>query len=511
MLLEVPQTPKDCRLPHTRWYGQQREALEFIANHRERVLFLDAPTATGKTALIQGIQYMMDTPVYAALWSRRLQHQCQQEIDCGIIMGRSNFQCNVEVGETCEFDWCGDNPGTRGDCPYNIQFDDGLSSPIAVLNYALLFTHLGKKRFPNRNVLICDEGHTLEDAYGNHLDVQLDRIYMEEHGFPVLLPSNCSGESGERDLIDWAKRVLDKMDYEPADRRQSARWAKICGQAERVLDTTEGAAQWRVYDTGYSVYVRLLWPLQRFYQVLGHFEQTIIMSATLGDMDAMAYSMGLGRDEYATLALPSAIPVERRLIYIWPVTSLKKDAGGLDYRHMTHAIIELASKYFQNDKGLIHVSSYKMARRLGRELAGGLPNRIIIEDAPGAASAAREQWSQRLDPAILCTPAAALGMDLPYLFPWQIIAKVPYPYLGDPIVKARSSIDPNWYPRKAAMGTVQMAGRVTRTPTDDGITIIADSSFEKNVYRRVRKSFPAWFDEALRWKEGLSEQMGGDV
>jgi Rad3-related DNA helicase len=44
-----------------------------------------------------------------------------------------------------------------------------------------------------------------------------------------------------------------------------------------------------------------------------------------------------------------------------------------------------------------------------------------------------------------------------------------------------------------------MAGRVTRTPDDEGITIIADSSF-KTLYNKARASFPDWFSEALKWE-----------
>jgi len=498
--MRVPATPTDCNLSHRKWYDAQREALEWIAGTSERVLLLDAPTATGKTALIQALQYMFDSPVYAALWSRRLQRQCEQEIDCRVVMGRSNFMCNKEAGETCEFDWCGSDPETKALCPYRIQFEEGLEAPIAVLNYALLLTHLGMKNLPPRDVLICDEGHMLEDALANHLDVRISRLWLEDIKFPwQLSQEKCDAEM----LRDWAETVLNGMaadEHPPKDKKQRARWGKVKALAEKVLGLVYSSASTVPDDNGFEASLRVLWPLEHFPTVASHFERILVMSATLGDVQALAKEMVLKPDEYSALALRSVIPVDRRLIYVWPVANLHKNATALDYSTMTSGIIILATQHFPRDKGLIHVSSYKMAERLGRLLSEELPGRILVEDGTQATKHIRKLWTDGTEPRILCTPAASMGADYPFVFPWQVIAKLPYPYLGDQVVFTRSRLRPKWYTRKTADGIVQMAGRVTRTPSDEGVTIITDSTFEQNVFRRAPNSFPAWFKEALRWK-----------
>lgn len=166
---------------------------------------------------------------------------------------------------------------------------------------------------------------------------------------------------------------------------------------------------------------------------------------------------------------------------------------------MACGIIDIIKGNFPNDRGLIHVSSYQMAGRLGKHLVNRDPvlgRRILREQRPDPGM--RKQWETRLDAPVLITPASRLGVDLPGLFPYQIIAKLPYPDLGDPLVDIRTKLDQGWYTRSTARDIVQTAGRVARNPQDSGVTVITDSSFERNVYERAPKSFPGWFREALR-------------
>jgi Rad3-related DNA helicase len=79
---------------------------------------------------------------------------------------------------------------------------------------------------------------------------------------------------------------------------------------------------------------------------------------------------------------------------------------------------------------------------------------------------------------------------------WQIIPKVPYLYLGDPLVSLNSKIRPNWYARKAILRIVQAAGRVTRGVDDHGVTYILDSNFSRLLSQNA-DMFPSWFLDSL--------------
>ena len=74
-----------------------------------------------------------------------------------------------------------------------------------------------------------------------------------------------------------------------------------------------------------------------------------------------------------------------------------------------------------------------------------------------------------------------------------IIAKVPWPDMGDPYVRERMRRDGDWYANQAAMAVVQSSGRIVRHAADYGETYIFDSSFGRLV---GDAAFPEWWLEA---------------
>jgi len=502
----IPRLPRDVGLPYPHWHEGQEQALQWLEDNWQQfhVLFLDAPTATGKSGVAYTVPKLTDSDGYWATWSKKLQDQ-GATLGVPSIKGRSNFPCKEGLDEgldSCEFKVCDDDdpaneePGRLAlKCPFIQQFKTGANAPLTVLNYALLLQYLyhPKRPLPWRPWLIADEGDVLEDALAGYLDVTLDRIYLERIEFPVELPSD--GRDLDK-LMHWAEkaRAPDVMDG-VFDTRQRHAWRLVQDLAERTKSAIE--SEYILDDRDMVITLRVLWPLRHMKVLLNRFRHLLIMSATLGDIKAMAKEMVLGDSEWTSLAVPSAIPVDRRLIYYAPVANLKHEATALDYERMADAIIKWGKEDYPRSRGLVHVSSYNHARRLGQLLfARGLGYRVHIQDRPGPKPQAA--WEASPD-GVLVSPVAGLGLDLPYVFPWQVVAKLPYPGLGDKIVRMRLHDNPAWYDRKTSHKTVQMAGRVTRTPTDEGITIITDSSFKK-LYHRSRSSFPQWFADALRWE-----------
>jgi Rad3-related DNA helicase len=82
-----------------------------------------------------------------------------------------------------------------------------------------------------------------------------------------------------------------------------------------------------------------------------------------------------------------------------------------------------------------------------------------------------------------------------------IIAKVPYPYLGDRQVNARlhSKGGQVWYNVQTVRSIVQMTGRGVRHEDDWCVSYIIDSQFN-NLWSRGRGLFPLWWKEAMEWK-----------
>jgi Rad3-related DNA helicase len=76
----------------------------------------------------------------------------------------------------------------------------------------------------------------------------------------------------------------------------------------------------------------------------------------------------------------------------------------------------------------------------------------------------------------------------------NIIAKVPYPPLGNRIIQARMNTDKDYYPMLTAGKLIQALGRGVRSPDDHCKNYILDSAF---VMGRFETLFPRWMQDAL--------------
>jgi Rad3-related DNA helicase len=89
------------------------------------------------------------------------------------------------------------------------------------------------------------------------------------------------------------------------------------------------------------------------------------------------------------------------------------------------------------------------------------------------------------------------GVDLKGdLSRFQVICKVPYPYLGDKVVKKRMHKWRWWYDYETLKTVVQSIGRSIRSEDDHAITYILDDD---------------WYRFASKHKQSLPENLKGTV
>ena len=81
---------------------------------------------------------------------------------------------------------------------------------------------------------------------------------------------------------------------------------------------------------------------------------------------------------------------------------------------------------------------------------------------------------------------------------FQIIAKIPYPNLGDKQVEAKKDIDQEWYTLQTITAIVQACGRIVRSDTDHGVTYVLDGDFMP-LFEKNPEFFPKWFQDAFVW------------
>lgn len=102
------------------------------------------------------------------------------------------------------------------------------------------------------------------------------------------------------------------------------------------------------------------------------------------------------------------------------------------------------------------------------------------------------------EPTVLVSPSMTEGVDLKDdLSRFQIFCKIPFPYIGDEVVKKRMARDTGWYPFVTARSMVQAAGRSIRNENDFASTYILDTCWEA-FYRQNKTLFPATFRKSLK-------------
>ena len=93
------------------------------------------------------------------------------------------------------------------------------------------------------------------------------------------------------------------------------------------------------------------------------------------------------------------------------------------------------------------------------------------------------------NPTVLISPSMMEGVDLSdNLSRFQIICKVPFPYLGDEVVKKRLEKNETWYSYATAKSLIQSLGRSIRNENDFAISYILDSDWT-NFFNKNKRMF----------------------
>jgi Rad3-related DNA helicase len=220
--------------------------------------------------------------------------------------------------------------------------------------------------------------------------------------------------------------------------------------------------------------------------------KVLLMSATILNAGGFAKSLGIKEDDYDSISIASPFPAENRPIIQADVGSLSAKTIDMNLPKIKDAVKAILSEH-KNEKGIIHTNTYKIANYLKRELRS---KRILTHDSTNREEVLQKHLNSK-EPTVLLTPSMTEGVDLKGdASRFQIIVKVPYPYLGDTIVRKRMNKNEKWYPMQTAMTIVQAYGRSIRTFEDHAITYILDSDW-KRFYRDNSDVFPAGFDMCL--------------
>ena len=211
------------------------------------------------------------------------------------------------------------------------------------------------------------------------------------------------------------------------------------------------------------------------------------MSATIISHEGFSLTMGLPFDKTISLKEDSPFPVENRPIVFC-------SAGSMSYKTIDKTLpvmkkmIESILENHKNEKGIIHTHSTKIAIYLSKNIKN---SRILVAHGKDRDKILKKHITSK-KPTVLISPSMAEGVDLKGdLSKFQILCKIPFPFLGDKVVKKKMTKWNWWYNTQTIRTIIQSVGRSIRSETDTAVTYILDSDW--NRIKSKKDMFPVNF------------------
>lgn len=513
--------PATAAFPFARYRAGQREALDAaraaFADGR-RVVVVEAPTGSGKSAIAVTLAREARS-AYLLTGQKVLQDQYQRDFDdLALLKGRANYPCEVAPTHAAAAPCLvGHSFPACVACGYFRAKDRALAAPRALLNYAYFLHELTYQGgFGPRELLVLDEAHNAEGMLMAFVQAQFSDAQLERVGIDVRLPGFPEDDA----LFDFAEDVAPRLaararalereivegglprDLE-LDALRQRQW--LDGAVRRVgwlLDSRDDGVPWvvehRLDPRGASATFKPVSVAPFADELLfGHADRALLLSATVLDPATFLRGLGVPAEEAAVIQVASTFPPERRPLVLRPVARLTRHHLERDLPRLTAEVTEILRDH-ETEKGVIHAHSYRIAAAVLRALPPDLRARVVTHVDAAGRDAALEAHLTRPAPTVLLSPSMTEGLDLVGdLARWQVICKLPYPYLGDPQVAARRVLEPGWYDWRTCLTLVQAYGRAVRSEDDHAVTYLLDADAPAFLQRQAAR-LPDWFRDAVR-------------
>ena len=366
-------------------------------------------------------------------------------------------------------------------CPYSIAKERSKNEKFIVTGLRDLL-NIDKKISP-QSVVIVDDSHNLESELLNFSSLEIPQD---------LLPlSEANLEDYRIRLREDHKRLLKKAgNYDLRANRMNDFLQFICdiNEIEAKLQKLSFVSEYFLEGCQHLIdrkgCFRAL-TAKPLYKVLFDygFMSIVLMSGTPNAQ--------LLTEDYVLIKAPDVIPVPKREVHYLPVANMNRSRKPEDVEKMAQAIVNLHNQ--QKKHTIVHCNSFKLANEI-EEYLQSMGAAIFVG---GKADDELKNW-QDADSGIFLSVKLTEGIDLygPE-YSLNIIAKMPFLYLGDDFTRQRMSRDDGQsYALHTAMAIQQAVGRCSRGADDYSKTYILDSGFF-NFYLNNKQLFQDWFKSAL--------------
>jgi len=369
--------------------------------------------------------------------------------------------------------------------------------------------------YTGTDVMVADEGHLIESEVVNYSKVRLsirefDRwrlnipTFLTIHQYADwaggLTPSLIALEDQYRneleEVIGEDPDTLDHDSREAAERltTQTKSLGTVISSLQAIREGANREDAWYIAHDEKATEFTPVWAKQfcrPIYQAAQ--KKVLIMSATLLPTPKTAERLGLEKDEYEFIEIPSTFdPMKSPIIrnYVAPLSKKNLEEKLPELIERMDAIIG----DHLPDRGIVHTTSRAIERAI--KLQSRYTNQMATHEGRERAKV-MERFVKGDGPPILLSPSAMTGLDgRGDSVRWQILMKFPFASLGDPLTAARMKEDSESYAYDANATFIQASGRGTRSAEDYSSLYVLDATLESMLHRWP-KHFPKWVKKRI--------------
>ena len=530
--------------PHDKPRENQISAIDFaidaFVNHEKRFVVIEAGTGVGKSAVgLTVTRYLQDyvpedeeyqPGSYFLTTQKILQDQYVHDFggthgNMRSVKSSSNYQCRFHKKNTCAESLRTLKTADKSSsffktcvfrCVYKETKEEFIKSPCSVTNfpYFLAETNYAGKIKP-RETLVIDEAHNVHNELSKFVEIVVTERFSKQAlklSMPVL--------NTQAQAIKWVRETYATKLFSHVKHMEKM-LEKYIDLKEKLQEFTGLAKQYELLDKHSCKLRRFLelydkdnWVVN-FVAAEGRSgrkiefkpidvapygesmlfrlgKRAIMMSATILDIDGFCQTLGIERDDVAFLSIPSPFETKNRPIIYCGIGSMSSKNIDNTLPQLAKAVQEILDNH-SKEKGIIHCHTFRIANYLKRTIKD---KRLITHDSFNR-DRVLEKHKKSKTPTVLLSPSMTEGIDLKDdTSRFQIICKIPYPYLGDKLIRKRMNKWKWWYPLQTAKTIVQAAGRSVRNETDSAVTYILDSDWGF-FYGKNMSFFPDDFRKCL--------------
>lgn len=513
---------------------QQEKIIDFCIENFEdkRFVVVEAGTGVGKSAIgVTVARYLKSKYGFSSHFvttQKILQDQYVSDFGSSgmtSIKSSSNYRCTHKKTQTCSDSQKELRCEPKGskfwkncvmNCPYKKDKSKFVEGDLGVTNFPYLITESNLSGgIKPKELLVIDEAHNIESELSKFVEVSVSSRFANQ-----FFKSGFDFPRTKAQTFKWMrdtyvpklrirlKRMEEGIEKFNLSESTLKELSRITGQLDLVRSHLSKLNHFLEH------YDKETWLFEyesgdrskgdRFYfkpiDISSYSEsllfrlgtKVLLMSATILDHEAFCESVGIDKKEVACIKVASPFPIENRPIIYAPVGHMTKNHVENTLPVMIEAIKSILEEH-KGEKGIIHTHSYFVANRIKN---GVRSRRFLTHDSNNRDLILENHKNSKKD-TVLVSPSMTEGVDLQGEDSrFQIICKIPYPFLGDNLVKKRMNRWKWWYPLQTAKTIVQSVGRSIRSSDDHAVTYILDSNWDI-FYSRNRHLFAKDFKQCL--------------